>query len=394
MTDELTGSEDPRLAEALEYANTLIRLSPDGVLAVDLDLRITEWNLLMEQMCGKSRQQEIGQDLAEIPFMKETAKAPGSGKAWAGRASGPGRSHTASPARTRTDSSSPSWRHCGDPQGTSSAPWCACATSPRASRPTGRSSESEKEYRQLFEDSRDALMVMRPPSWRFTDANPAMLHMFGAASTAEFAALGPWDVSPERQPDGRLSAEKAREMIATALREGSNEFEWESRRVSGELFTSDVLLARMEADGQFFVKGTVRDISERKRAEEHVLTLNRALEEKVQQLLAAQQELEQQRAHLEQEVARRTAGLTEAQRIAHLGNWKWDMATNTVNWSDEDVQHPRLRTAADRRELRDVPERGAFGRPSGGGRQRARCAGAAARIQHRASHPAAGRYAT
>ena len=60
---------------ALEYANTLIRSSPDGVLAVDLDLRITEWNLLMEQMCGMSREQAIGQNLAEIRFMKETGEA-------------------------------------------------------------------------------------------------------------------------------------------------------------------------------------------------------------------------------------------------------------------------------------------------------------------------------
>ena len=45
---------------ALDYAQTLIRSSPDGILAVDRDLRITEWNLLMEQMCGKLREQAIG----------------------------------------------------------------------------------------------------------------------------------------------------------------------------------------------------------------------------------------------------------------------------------------------------------------------------------------------
>ncbi len=47
MNDKPRGSEDSRLAQALEYANTLIRSSPDGVIAVGLDLRITEWNLLM-----------------------------------------------------------------------------------------------------------------------------------------------------------------------------------------------------------------------------------------------------------------------------------------------------------------------------------------------------------
>ena len=46
-------------------------------------------------------------------------------------------------------------------------------------------------------------------------------------------------------------------------------------------------------------------------------------------------ELERHRAHLEEEVAQRTARLTEAQRIANLGNWEWDIANNTLAWSDE-----------------------------------------------------------
>ncbi len=46
-------------------------------------------------------------------------------------------------------------------------------------------------------------------------------------------------------------------------------------------------------------------------------------------------ELARHREHLEEEVAKRTARLTEAQRIAHLGNWEWDIVNNTLDWSDE-----------------------------------------------------------
>ncbi len=46
-------------------------------------------------------------------------------------------------------------------------------------------------------------------------------------------------------------------------------------------------------------------------------------------------ELEQYREHLEDEVAQRTAKLIEAQRIAHLGNWEWDIANDRLDWSDE-----------------------------------------------------------
>ncbi len=127
--------------------------------------------------------------------------------------------------------------------------------------------ESEKKYRQLFESSRDALMVLKSPSWRFTDVNQATLQMFGATSKADFTALGPWDISTERQPDGSSSAEAAQKLIATAMREGYSFFEWEHQRLNGEPFPSDVFLTRIET-GQASVLATVRDITERKQAEE------------------------------------------------------------------------------------------------------------------------------
>lgn len=195
--------------------------------------------------------------------------------------------------------------------------------------------ESEEKFRQLFEDSLDALMVIKPPSWRFTDSNRAMLQLFGASSAEEFTGLGPWDLSPQRQPDGGSSAEMGQEMVATTLREGSCFFEWEHQRLNGESFAATVQLTRMGGDGQFYVMGTVRDISERRRAEEKIQKLNKSLEEKVLQLQKTQRELEQHRAHLEQEVAQRTASLMEAQRIAHIGNCEWDLVNNTLSCSDE-----------------------------------------------------------
>jgi diguanylate cyclase (GGDEF)-like protein/PAS domain S-box-containing protein len=63
------------LHQALDYAQTLIRSSPDGILAVGRDFRISEWNLLMEQMSGMRREQALGRHLDEIPFMKETGEA-------------------------------------------------------------------------------------------------------------------------------------------------------------------------------------------------------------------------------------------------------------------------------------------------------------------------------
>ena len=68
-------------------------------------------------------------------------------------------------------------------------------------------------------------------SLKFTKANRATLELFGATSEAEFTPLGPLNISPEFQPDGSLSSEKAWEMIEIALREGSHLFEWEHLRL-------------------------------------------------------------------------------------------------------------------------------------------------------------------
>ena len=128
--------------------------------------------------------------------------------------------------------------------------------------------ESEEKHRLLFESSRDAILTVEPSSWRFTSGNPAALKMFGAKSEEEFVSIGPLDLSPERQPDGRASAEKAREMMEAALCEGSHFFEWMHRRIGGEEFPADVLLTRMERSGKAIIQASVRDITTRKQAEE------------------------------------------------------------------------------------------------------------------------------
>ena len=98
--------------------------------------------------------------------------------------------------------------------------------------------------------------------------------MFRANNTEEFLSYGPGQLSPERQADGRLSSEKAMEMIDIALREGSHYFEWTHKRIDGEDFPATVLLTRVELDGKQSLQATVRDITERKRAEALLLKSN------------------------------------------------------------------------------------------------------------------------
>jgi PAS domain S-box-containing protein len=127
--------------------------------------------------------------------------------------------------------------------------------------------ESEERYRTLFVSASDAILTLAPPSWLFTSGNPATIKMFEAGDEAAFTKLGPWDVSPEFQPDGRPSSEKASEMIQRAMTKGSNYFEWTHCRHGGESFHATVLFSRMEIDGQAILQATVRDISVQKALE-------------------------------------------------------------------------------------------------------------------------------
>jgi PAS domain S-box-containing protein len=130
--------------------------------------------------------------------------------------------------------------------------------------------ESEEKYRDLFESSRDAIMTLAPPSWAYTSGNPATTAMFRAKNAEEFISFSPMDLSPERQPDGRASAEKAMAMIETAMREGSHLFDWTHKRIGGEEFPATVLLTRIEHAGKRFLQATVRDITEKKLAEDNL----------------------------------------------------------------------------------------------------------------------------
>ncbi|MHB1457628.1 MAG: PAS domain S-box protein [Armatimonadota bacterium] len=131
--------------------------------------------------------------------------------------------------------------------------------------------QSEEKYRRLFEDTQDAIMTLEPPLWIFTSCNQATVKMFGVKDTDEFTALSLWDVSPELQPDGISSVDKAGEAIVAALRDGSLFFEWTHKRINGDDFPATIMLTKMDIDGHSFLQATVRDITEQKRAEKALL---------------------------------------------------------------------------------------------------------------------------
>ena len=136
---------------------------------------------------------------------------------------------------------------------------------------------SETKFRTLYDSNSDAVMLTDEKG--FFDCNKAALTIFGCATLEEFCTKHPAGLSPPQQPCGTDSAVLANQMIATAMEKGSIHFEWMHRRNdTGETFPADVLLTAMELDGKQVVQGVVRDITDRKRAEEKLIETNRQLE--------------------------------------------------------------------------------------------------------------------
>ncbi|MFQ5423429.1 MAG: PAS domain S-box protein, partial [Phycisphaerae bacterium] len=127
---------------------------------------------------------------------------------------------------------------------------------------------SESKFRTLYDSTSDAVMLLDEEG--FLDCNLATLKVFGCASREQFCGKHPSDLSPATQPCGTDSSALADRQIATALEKGTNRFEWIHKRADGTEFPAEVLLNVMTLGGRSILQAVVRDITDRKRAEEEL----------------------------------------------------------------------------------------------------------------------------
>ena len=123
-------------------------------------------------------------------------------------------------------------------------------------------------YHTVFELSADAIMLLSDKV--FFDCNEATLQLFGCATRDDFISKHPAELSPPTQPGGVDSMVLADERIAVAFKNGHNRFEWRHRRLDGTDFPAEVLLTSMQLSDKTVLQAVVRDITERKQAEDKV----------------------------------------------------------------------------------------------------------------------------
>jgi PAS domain S-box-containing protein len=136
--------------------------------------------------------------------------------------------------------------------------------------------ESELRFRNIFEESPDAYTLLCVGV--FIDCNKAAEALF-RCDRKQICGQTPVQLSPERQPDGRLSTAVYSEKIAETFRNGINSFEWRHRRLDGSEFWADISVSILTLHGQTLLFSSLRDITPRKLAEETQRKLARAVEQ-------------------------------------------------------------------------------------------------------------------
>lgn len=136
---------------------------------------------------------------------------------------------------------------------------------------------SERNYREIFNAANEAIFVHHSKTGAILDVNKSMCNMFGY-TYEEVLNLTLEDLSFGESP---YTVEYAIEWIKKAKDEGPQLFEWYSKKKSGELFWAEVNLKHSNIGGRDCVLAVVRDITDRKRAEEEL----RASEEKYRTIL-------------------------------------------------------------------------------------------------------------
>ncbi|MDH7602976.1 MAG: PAS domain S-box protein, partial [Armatimonadota bacterium] len=134
--------------------------------------------------------------------------------------------------------------------------------------------ESEQRYRRLVDLSPDAIVVVCKS--RVVFVNNAALSVYGASSSQELIGRQMSELVAPSESDG----------FAARLR---SVLEWEPgaslaaevcfHRLDGTPFVAEVAAARIDYDGKPAVLAVIRDITERKKAEQHRRELKQQLEQ-------------------------------------------------------------------------------------------------------------------
>uniref|UniRef100_Q466R1 histidine kinase n=1 Tax=Methanosarcina barkeri (strain Fusaro / DSM 804) TaxID=269797 RepID=Q466R1_METBF len=183
--------------------------------------------------------------------------------------------------------------------------------------------KSENEFRTLAENSPDIIARFDRKN-RHMYVNPAAAEVYGCSQDE---IIGKTHCELGRDPEQIELWEKHHQNVFATGKSGTMEFQYRSPQGKEYYFNTRIVPE--------FVNGKVtsvlaisRDIIEIKKAEARLKETLDNLEELVKERTS-----EVEKACNSLKESKRS--LSEAQRMAHLGNWDWNIITNELYWSDE-----------------------------------------------------------
>lgn len=124
---------------------------------------------------------------------------------------------------------------------------------------------SENKYRALFDNAPVGIFLME--NERFVECNEKVLEIYGVRMD-QIIGQTPIRFSPEFQDDGQSSRDKALKFINQAMQGNPQHFEWKHIHYDGTPFYAEVSLNRVKIGDRYLIQAIIRDVTERKIAEE------------------------------------------------------------------------------------------------------------------------------
>ena len=128
--------------------------------------------------------------------------------------------------------------------------------------------ESDTRYRLLFDSANDGIFLLN--NGTCVDCNPMAAQLFGV-SRETIMGQPLHKFAPPNQSGGKNSREMYEQRLNEATEGTYQAFEWQCVNGKGDIFYTELSFSSFDFSGNLFVLCFIRDISERKQAEEQLL---------------------------------------------------------------------------------------------------------------------------